>query len=328
MPLAPLGHSVHFFYTDTGPPANSATYTTLVLIHGIIFHQATFRRLYPFAAQHNLRLVAPNLRDYPGSTPYTPHETDAFANPHTHVQDAAIQAYGAEIAAFLAWLIKTHDLPPVTTPANSAAAGGIALLGWSGGNTATLAMLAHANKLPAETRSLLASHLRTLIIFEPTISALGIDAPPTLYSPLRDSSISLDERTSISGPWLSTHYSSADPHPARAPEPTCAPALQDPPPSTTRMSAEDLAAITDVGVIQRAQGAMLSVDPRIYNRNLRKALGLDWGAASVLPLLRIEVVWCDRSVGDCVYAAWAVERMCEEGGGRGRFWGRARAGWV
>lgn len=38
MPVAPISADVHLFYEDTGAPNGSAIYTTLVLVHGVIFH--------------------------------------------------------------------------------------------------------------------------------------------------------------------------------------------------------------------------------------------------------------------------------------------------
>ena len=64
-----------------------------------------------FADRHNLRIVRVNLRDYPGSTPYSPAELEVIHNGSYNEQVAFVKARGLELGAFLAWLIRTTDIP-------------------------------------------------------------------------------------------------------------------------------------------------------------------------------------------------------------------------
>ena len=41
---------------------------------------AVFKKVLPFAAQHNARVVALSRRDYPGAAPYSPAELDRLAH--------------------------------------------------------------------------------------------------------------------------------------------------------------------------------------------------------------------------------------------------------
>ena len=122
--------------------------------------------MIPYAATHNLRLVLLNLRDYPGSTRYSPEELASLASPTREVQDAAIQARGHEIVAFLRWFIETERIPPISERQglDLKHCGGISLLGWSSGNCQMISVLAHADKLPEDTRVLLDAYFRSFIL--------------------------------------------------------------------------------------------------------------------------------------------------------------------
>lgn len=126
--------------------------------------------MIPYAAEHNFRVVRLNFRDYPGSSPYTSSELDAFQSNDRTVVQAAIKTYGAEVAAFLAWFAEHYDLPLPRHDANTANGttaaieGGMALLIWSSTNSAGISMLAHAPELPEKTRDTLEKYLRAYIM--------------------------------------------------------------------------------------------------------------------------------------------------------------------
>lgn len=140
-----------------------------MLCLGTYFCTAVFRRMLPYAEEHDIRLVFLALRDYPGSSPFTPTEIDALRNPET--QADAIRARGREISVFLTWFIEKEAIPLMSIVEDGDGVvdrhhhGGLALLGWSSGNATTLSFLAHADTLPAETRTLLGSYLRTFILY-------------------------------------------------------------------------------------------------------------------------------------------------------------------
>ncbi|KAH9948846.1 Alpha/Beta hydrolase protein [Amylocystis lapponica] len=316
MPIAPVSKDASLYYEDSGVPTGSTTYTTLVLIHGAVFHGGTFRRMIPFAAQHNLRLVIPNLRDYPGSTPFSQEELDALASHGRETQRDAIKAYGEEIAAFFVWFIQSEHIPPATRSSDPATSrhGGVVLLGWSAGNIATLSMLSHSTKFPELTKTLLSTHLRSLIVFDATLHALGFRPPETLYSPLRDTTIPLAERTAISGPWLSAYYSNTAPHPSRTYVAAAPPVLPHRTPSVELMAqAGALAEITDPGVVARSHRHFLEIDPLVFRSNTVGTISRRALPPPDVPALDMDmcVVWCAHSFGDAVYAAWELERICE-----------------
>lgn len=181
MPEAPVNDSgAVLYYEDTGAPEGSTDYLTVVLVHGLTFHggayvclyvesvltsaeTAVYNRLLPYAAQHNLRLVRINMRDYPRSSRYTPEELAAFSDPDVNVQAAAIKAHGEEIAAFIEYFIKKYDIPKIKC-VDGRKTGGLALLTWSMSNILAFAFLGNARYFAKSTQDLLAQYLRTVVL--------------------------------------------------------------------------------------------------------------------------------------------------------------------
>lgn len=104
------------------------------------------------------------MRDYPGSTGYTPEELDALADPDVAIQDAALRAHGEQLAAFLVHLVKTHEIQPAQIVSRKRA-NGVALVTWSMGNLLGMAFLGNAMKYHEETRDFLAKYLRTVVMY-------------------------------------------------------------------------------------------------------------------------------------------------------------------
>ena len=141
---------------------------------------ATFRRLSPFTDERKLRLVTLNLRDYPGSTPYTQQELSDLRGPSPERQERALRARALELGAFLQWLIQCQSIPSTRVVADSSVRqGGISLIAWSAANCQIMALLAHADQLPEETRTLLGTHLRSYVLY-------GAYTPPLFSYPARD----------------------------------------------------------------------------------------------------------------------------------------------
>ncbi|EMD37518.1 hypothetical protein CERSUDRAFT_49933, partial [Gelatoporia subvermispora B] len=164
MPLGPADDKgTVLYYEDTGVPEGARAYTTLILVHGTMFNGAIFRRMYPYAASNNLRIVSVNKRDYVGSTPYTTEELSAVQGT-AEEQKAIIDADGVRLAHFIAWFIETEKIPPILEAKDGTRIGGFALAGWSSGNVVTISLLGNANKLPETTREFLGSYFRTLVV--------------------------------------------------------------------------------------------------------------------------------------------------------------------
>ncbi|KAI0366634.1 alpha/beta-hydrolase [Pilatotrama ljubarskyi] len=331
MPTAPVDHrgSV-LFYEDSGAPPGSTDYITLVLVHGTCFHSAVYRPMIPFAAEHNLRLVLLNLRDYPGSTPYSAEDVEDLRGPSCEAQDRAIRNRGLEIATFIRWFIETEAIPPIKEVAGSEAlVGGLSLLSWSGGNCAAAAMFAHADKLPEDTRQLFDAYLRSFIMYDPSSTVIGQPLPPGLSALKRDPSAPPDVQVAQFSLAVSSYY------PAYTfPENIDPPATYDPPrrpvhesaepvslkytPTTDRMSPEVLRSLTHAAVMEQNQHLIWGVSHDVYRAILARALfdcRFDDGSGmrkKIWPALRVHVIWCDMSIGECLWASVVIRSRYEE----------------
>ncbi|EED78969.1 predicted protein [Postia placenta Mad-698-R] len=316
MPVAPVDDKeTQLYYEDSGAPPGSEPYITLVLVHGLIFHGGIFKPMFQYAPEHNMRLVAINLRDYPGSTPFSPSELDALRSDKAD-QATFISDRGMELARFLEWFILEHDLPPKALSHKSEAAGGLSILGWSLGNCPIMSMLASAHALPEATRKLLDMHLRSFIVYDPPLYTFGIsDVYDDLYIPTRDKSIPPEGAAEAFSFWVSGYYRHT---------PTVLSSfnsltreeilaginnspIDDSPkyqPTLKTMSPVEIAAVTDWAGAQRSHVAMLDVDSTVYQENAQRAL-LD---KTVWPGLRVVLVWCTMSVGATVYGSWDLAR--------------------
>ncbi|TFK90762.1 alpha/beta-hydrolase [Polyporus arcularius HHB13444] len=325
MPVAPVDdRGTVLYYEDTGPPPDSTAYTTLVLVHGASFHGASFRRMIPFAAEHNLRFITPNLRDYPGSTSYTQQELDDLSSPGREQQERALRARALELAMFLQWLIQTEDITPIrSTPEGGRDTGGISLLSWSAGNCQTMGLLAYADQLPKETRKLLCAYLRSYVLYEPSLASTGGAVPAGLQAikATREPRMSLDDLNRAFSLSVSAYYppfifpQSIDPLPSYHSPRLALPEELDHvvhrlTPTTSRMTPVELRETVLVEVIDTygSQNLLRKLNPAIYKANIEHALfDRRFAIGDVLeemwPALRVHVVWCDMSVGDCVWAS-------------------------
>ncbi|KAF9807716.1 hypothetical protein IEO21_08099 [Rhodonia placenta] len=328
MPHAPIVDTgVQLYYEDSGAPAGSQAYVTLVLVHGSVFHTPIYRPMFKYAAEHDMRLVAVTLRDYPGSTPFTPEEHAALRSPDKEIQAAMIRDRGHELASFLAWFVRKESIPPMTISSSGngieeTVAGGLALLGWSWGNCMTMSLVAHADSLPAETKELLEPYMRTLVAYDPPYTVFGAPHPTLeeIYAPHRDPNYVKTPAIDAFEKMVSAYYTHSptilsniasitrekffaglSPH-------SGAGLVCDIESTIQRMSADEIAATTDISVMERSQKAFFHVDFSINVDNTRRALHekVAW------PHMRAILLWCDKSLAECVYAAWYAHKMLDE----------------
>ncbi|TFY59860.1 hypothetical protein EVJ58_g5515 [Rhodofomes roseus] len=331
MPLAPVDDKgTQFYYEDTGAPSGCATYTTLVLIHGGVFHSAIYRPMIPYAAARNVRLVLVNVRDYPGSTPYSASELAALRSGNREEQKAMLDERGKEVAKFLLWFIGKEKIPQTANgqTGNSSRTGGLALLAWSWGNTITMAFLAQAAKLPQRDQEILGSYLRTLFLFDSSGHALGLptDLAEFIMHPFRDAQIPVEQQGRTFERWVSEYYAHALPKDAALHSLTydelkaslVQQPIDNPPPehvaTVDHLSSEQYADVVDPTVTARSHLLyIMVVDRSVYRDVMHDAL---WDS-SVWPGLRVPLIWCDMSVSETVFAAWHFSQQVKENWPRG-----------
>ena len=90
-------------------------------------------RLVEHAAMHGVRIIVPNLRDYPESTPYTPRELERLWSTDEETFRTATRHQGLEVASFLGKRFQVtlvvSELEPMTRSAVCTSAGPVRLEG-------------------------------------------------------------------------------------------------------------------------------------------------------------------------------------------------------
>ncbi|KAJ3555733.1 hypothetical protein NM688_g2410 [Phlebia brevispora] len=309
MPVAPLDENgTVLYYEDSGAPDASTDYLTIVLVHGMIFHGAIFRPLLPLAQKNRLRFIFVNMRDYPGSSGFSEEELEALGSADPDIQAGATRNLGQDIAICLEFLVRTLEIPAITET-QGRRNGGIALVGWSMGNMSTLAMLGKAQDLPEETIQFLQAYLRTVVLYDPTVTLLGIDAPKDVYYPLRDANLSLEERKTLFSTWVSFYFTPVEDLDAVTEEQLARrQALHEGrgdvetsvTPTVMRMSKEQHESVADLGVLQRSYNSIRLLTKKTYGDNFRRSL---FDAGGVWPDVDVLFIWCDSSMSDCIWAA-------------------------
>ncbi len=159
---------------------------------------------------------------------------------------------------------------------------------------------------------------------EPSLASTGGTVPEELQGirATQEPSMSLDDLASAFCLSASAYYApfmfpqALDPSPTYEPHTPLhdQPGLADPnskhTPTTSRMTPAELRETTHLPVIDMdgSQNLLRILNPDIYEANMESAL-LDRRLAfgntleEVWPSLRVHVIWCDMSVGDCVWAS-------------------------
>ncbi|CDO70848.1 hypothetical protein BN946_scf184801.g41 [Trametes cinnabarina] len=284
MPTGPVDdEGTALYYEDSGAPAESTDYVTVVLIHGTCFHSAVYRPMVPFAAEHNLRFVLLNLRGYPGSTEYSPFDLDMLRGPSREMQEQAMAERGLELAEFLRWYIETANIPQVLQTPGGLQTGGISVLSWSGGNWHTVSMFANAGKVAEDTHEQVSIFALDVSAYYPPYEILdSIDPPPTFDPPRRP-----------------LHAIGGEVDPKYAP-------------TVTKMTAETLRDLTHPPIMQEYQHLLWAVHPDVMNTYLHRALydcRFNDGTGTlnkIWPDLRVHVIFCDMTLGQCAWAATVI----------------------
>ncbi|CCM06260.1 uncharacterized protein FIBRA_08510 [Fibroporia radiculosa] len=306
-------------YEDSGAPIGSAPYVTLVLVHGAIFHGAIFRAMLVKASVYNLRIVTVNLRNYPGSTPYSDNELNALGE-GPRGQKSIFRSQGLELASFIESFIRAENIPPVVfSGEGKSVSGGLAMLGWSMGNIPTLSTLAHADELSAETQAVFNQYLRTLILFDPPDFVLGAPDSYT-FSPAFLAQEPTDEVAAEFMLWVSSYYSHspsllsslAEADTAQLVAGTATESIKDPPPhhapSLTRMSTLEVTECADRKVFAPLVMPLGASDREVYDENIRRAL-FD---KTICPHLNVEFIWCDMSPEMFTHSMWYMYKLQAE----------------
>ncbi|KAJ7855636.1 hypothetical protein B0H14DRAFT_2754489 [Mycena olivaceomarginata] len=269
------GKDIQFFFSDTGAPGTGDEYTHV--------HPTVFQKLLPLAAARSVRIICLNRREYPGSTPHTTEELRVYASGSDPERTALVNEAGVNLDFALDGIIQQCHLPPA-----------VAVCGWSLGNTFT------------QTR--LQSSIKTIIMWDPPLQALGITKPPQSYLPLHDKELAPAERGPAFSKWVESYFvhgdlSTRDPAQLnfRHPDPSRKPTYADMPPA-------EVLDIVDLSVGDKCD-TILSEPPfaGVLSAMVDKAL-FD-------PETRASWKGAKDSPGNMHFGVWDLERRAEAAGG-------------
>lgn len=125
---------------------------------------ATFRPLLEHAGHYRLRLITLNLREYPGSSPFTEAEMSNLVSSEPRKQAIGLRDQAIEIATVVANLIKSENLPP-PREVDGKRLGGVAILAWSAYNNLLLSLLSDTTYLERDVNDTLQQYLRTFVVY-------------------------------------------------------------------------------------------------------------------------------------------------------------------
>ncbi|KAK4046882.1 hypothetical protein OIV83_005778 [Microbotryomycetes sp. JL201] len=177
MQRAQLTDAVHVSYIDTWADHNpTKAYTTIIGLHGTGYNSNAWLKPFEFTkTSDSVRFIAYNQRSYAGSTPQFDIKEPAGVD--------ATGAYLEDLVRFIAWTVDELKLPPYDVETGR---GGLILLGWSKGTVLLFALLATLHGSPSSPTaftghinlserdlSVIQSHVRTVLMFEPPGSALA-----------------------------------------------------------------------------------------------------------------------------------------------------------
>ncbi|CAK5276249.1 unnamed protein product [Mycena citricolor] len=163
-----------------------------------MFNNGTFQSLAALGPSNGVRVIAPNRRDYDGSTPF-PDMSELLVNGSEAEKEAFIAEMGRDFALLIAGLVESLSLP-----------GGVAVAGWSLGSLVLMAVVASMESLPEDTRRTLSSSVRSVIVYQPPTVVFGIPNPEGMYVLPADSTLSQTETGPFLARWLSSFFMHGD----------------------------------------------------------------------------------------------------------------------
>jgi len=308
MPTAPVDdQGTEIFFTDSGVPSESKNYTTLVIFHGAAFTGNTFRKLIPDAFANNVRLIILNRREYSGSSQYTDAEIDDLLAG----RKCFMERLGLQVANFLLWFVQTHNIPRVSSDRKS---GGLAVMGWSLGNTTSLAFIGQPDVIPKELYQKLTPYMKDVILFDPPDMTFEYHETikPKLWDPKTFNS-------QISGYYICTYDPNASPD--TNPRPNKSILHPDKPPSTDNMTEEELASILEMPPCIRSDFPILGRSPPIrpvIREQWRKAVFDKALARDIFPELQVVFMAAEMTALACVWGKLVTEKRYMEAVEQGR----------
>ncbi|TRM66940.1 hypothetical protein BD626DRAFT_484271 [Schizophyllum amplum] len=295
---------ITFSYLDSGVPANPASAETFIVIHGHSFNANVWQKVMAQAPSHGARIIAINRRNYPGSTEYDRSEAETFANGTLIDRVALMKEEGAILDLMVDGLVRKLGLSSVN------------VLGWSMGNAFLMSMIAAIVSLPAAAAQRLQAAVKTFIMWDAPITALGFEGYE-YNTPLYDESIPSEARGFAFVKWVSSYFVHDLASPARdITQLKVFDADLSRPPTIEKMGEQIMAvasfvesAVGDVPIVSDG------FQPAIAE--IRRAALFTPAVAACWPQSRVTYLWNSSSCWNVVWATWTIEAEAKAAAGKG-----------
>ncbi|KAI0313227.1 hypothetical protein OF83DRAFT_1175873 [Amylostereum chailletii] len=298
-------------YIDSGAP-DSATYITLVTLHGMGVNAGIYNRVSTLAATVDLRIVAVNRRAYGGSTPFAPEETALYLSEKAEDKLQFLSDRGAEFATFVDLFIQKFNTPPISADGKT---GGVALLPWSAGNGPILCALGNIKQLAPDVQTRLSAHIRALILHEPPCVVIGIpppqSAPASLFPAEIDYRITPDFQIPPALAWICSFFKHGDLTERDDKALSWMPI--EGPPSLSSMSKEELLTIVEGEEPTADMRGMLATMSQAQVL-CRKAC-FDQSVRAALPKMKVTMICGDVTLPFSLTAFWDFQDVDKANGG-------------
>ncbi|KAH8077394.1 hypothetical protein BXZ70DRAFT_911358 [Cristinia sonorae] len=300
---------------DTGAPVGDGAYTTLVIIHGYVWHSGVFTRILPYAAKYRTRIVLVNRRDYPGAAPLDGAELE-------QLQVAKTAATGSpEAVEILRGYFKErakeiHGLLERFIISERLSKNSVVVVGWSLGVTFLNALLAYAPSFPTGEINI-AGYIKQVVAYDAPQTCMGQPPPPTVYHPFQDSTIPVEELIERFNVWVSGYF--------RHPNPEALD-LQSrdyeahPTPTVLTMTEDEIAsaAYTPAAAEGGSDEMMVSgIKHGIFNE-LRLAALLP-SETTCWARIKWRHVWADQSIWEIPWSRFLLEEELEKAAVEGKY---------
>jgi len=274
------------------------------------FNGAVFERLLPLAHAHNLRIVSLNRRGYSPSSGFRDDElTTVGFGKKIDEAEPFFRAQGLEIATFLVNFATEQGIP-LADPKGPQ--GGIALIGWSLGGIHVLALLAHIDEFPEETKSTLHKYLHTILSHDANSVALGI---PSSVKHNIDLWFEPDDQKRLDAffEWATAHYVHKSVTSENIDDLEFNNPSSDIPRSMHDISYEERAKYLDVAAFGfgGCDGKLLFCDVSAFAVLTKRAL-LDKARAEKYPHVRVVFMSSGASAGTLVSTIWLLRKHLED----------------
>ncbi|BGP12987.1 hypothetical protein JCM10213v2_000904 [Rhodosporidiobolus nylandii] len=291
--IAQLDNGLELSYLDSWaslePSARPGRHTTLVCLHGVGFNSAIWQPLLP-SLTPSIRLLAYNQRSYADSSPAFPIRENGGVD--------AAAAYLVDLMRFLDFAVRELGIKEKEE-------GGVVLMP-AAAAPAEESFLTHLPPSGLPYASLLDSHIRSLLLFEPPGSAFG-RAPTVDYT---------GAMAAVSPPNIATPEHFAEAFAGwiggySAPSKPGEPAVTELPPSgLAALSPELLREAWEPQAVAHGFAWRMAASPAVVSSLALSTLRN--------PALPVGLVYGGRTVGYCLDTAALLSELWREEVGRGR----------